>query len=83
SFTIPAKALSIKIGREGVLIVTQKCQASQVQVCQLKLTSFMNDKGPKTIEYCNGEDSSYSKVSYSLLRTKFDAFLIEQAEETV
>ncbi|WP_366545781.1 FAD-dependent oxidoreductase FixC, partial [Salmonella enterica] len=43
--------------------------------------AFMTDKGAMTIDYCNGEDASASQVSYSVLRSKFDAWLMEQAEE--
>ncbi len=42
----------------------------------------MTDNGAMTIDYCNGEDASASQVSYSVLRSKFDALgLMEQAEE--
>ena len=34
-----------------------------------------------TIDYCNGEEAASSQVSYSVLRSKFDAWLMEQAEE--
>lgn len=43
--------------------------------------AFMTDNGAMTIDYCNGEDASASQVSYSVLRSKFDAWLMEQAEE--
>ena len=43
--------------------------------------AFMTDKGAMTIDYCNGEDAKSSQVSYSVLRSKFDAWLMEQAEE--
>lgn len=35
--------------------------------------AFMTDNGAMTIDYCNGEDASASQVSYSVLRSKFDA----------
>ncbi len=41
----------------------------------------MTDKGAMTIDYCNGEEAASSQVSYSVLRSKFDAWLMEQAEE--
>ena len=43
--------------------------------------AFMTDKGAMTIDYCNGEEAASSQVSYSVLRSKFDAWLMEQAEE--
>lgn len=43
--------------------------------------AFMTDKGAMTMDYCNGEDAASSQVSYSVLRSKFDAWLMEQAEE--
>ncbi len=42
AITIPANALSITIGRDGVVSVTQQGQAAPVQVGQLNLTTFMN-----------------------------------------
>ncbi|EGH8524491.1 flagellar hook-basal body complex protein [Salmonella enterica] len=47
--TIPANALSITIGRDGVVSVTQQGQAAPVQVGQLNLTTFMNDTGLESI----------------------------------
>ena len=49
SITIPANALSITIGRDGVVSVTQQGQAAPVQVGQLNLTTFMNDTGLESI----------------------------------
>lgn len=34
-----------------------------------------------TMDYCNGDETSPSQRSYSVLRSKFDAWLMEQAEE--
>lgn len=34
-----------------------------------------------TMDYCNGDETSPSQRSYSVLRSKFDARLMEQAEE--
>ena len=34
-----------------------------------------------TLDYCNGDETSPSSVSYSVLRSKFDAWLMEQADE--
>lgn len=48
AITIPANALSITIGRDGVVSVTQQGQAAPVQVGQLNLT-FMNDTGLESI----------------------------------
>ncbi|STK81709.1 flagellar basal-body rod protein FlgG [Escherichia coli] len=41
--------LSITIGRDGVVSVTQQGQAAPVQVGQLNLTTFMNDTGLESI----------------------------------
>lgn len=41
----------------------------------------MTDKGAVTIDYCNGEEAASSQVSYSVLHSKSDAWLMEQAEE--
>lgn len=49
AITIPANALSITIGRDGVVSVTQQGQAAPVQVGQLNLTTFMNDTGLESI----------------------------------
>lgn len=48
AITIPANALSITIGRDGVVSVTQQGR-SPVQVGQLNLTTFMNDTGLESI----------------------------------
>lgn len=34
-----------------------------------------------TVDYLNGEESQPTQASYSVLRSKFDAWLMEQAEE--
>ncbi|UMQ04168.1 flagellar hook-basal body complex protein [Escherichia coli] len=49
AITIPANALSITIGRDGVVSVTQQGQAAPVRVGQLNLTTFMNDTGLESI----------------------------------
>ncbi len=49
AITIPANALRITIGRDGVVSVTQQGQAAPVQVGQLNLTTFMNDTGLESI----------------------------------
>ncbi|EIY2127332.1 flagellar basal-body rod protein FlgG [Escherichia coli] len=49
AITIPANALSITIGRDCVVSVTQQGQAAPVQVGQLNLTTFMNDTGLESI----------------------------------
>lgn len=43
--------------------------------------AFMTEKGAMAVDYVNGEDAAPSQVSYSVLRSKFDAWLMEQAEE--
>lgn len=48
AITIPANSLSITIGRDGIVSVTQQA-AAPVQVGQLNLTTFMNDTGLESI----------------------------------
>ncbi len=43
--------------------------------------SFMTEKGAMTVDYLNGEESQPTQASYSVLRSKFDAWLMAQAEE--
>lgn len=43
--------------------------------------AFMTEKSVMTMDYCNGDETSPSQRSYSVLRSKFDAWLMEQAEE--
>lgn len=43
--------------------------------------AFMTEKGAMTMDYLNGEEAVASQVSYSVLRSKFDAWLMAQAEE--
>ncbi|MBV8871607.1 MAG: FAD-dependent oxidoreductase [Metakosakonia sp.] len=43
--------------------------------------SFMTDKGAMTVDYLNGDHGEPEQASYSVLRSKFDAWLMEQAEE--
>ncbi|EIQ2264933.1 FAD-dependent monooxygenase [Escherichia coli] len=43
--------------------------------------AFMTEKSAMTMDYCNGDETSPSQRSYSVLRSKFDAWLMEQAEE--
>ncbi len=43
--------------------------------------AFMTEKSAMTMDYCNGDETSLSQRSYSVLRSKFDAWLMEQAEE--
>ncbi|QKJ86761.1 Flagellar basal-body rod protein FlgG [Paramixta manurensis] len=49
AITIPANALSITIGRDGVVSVTQQGQTQPVQVGQLTLTTFINDAGLESV----------------------------------
>lgn len=56
-------------------------QAPIERVITHEKLAFMTDKGAMTIDYCNGEEAALSQVSYSVLRSKFDAWLMEQAEE--
>ena len=41
----------------------------------------MTEKGAMTMDYLNADEASASQVSYSVLRSKFDAWLMAQAEE--
>ncbi|MFP1558105.1 hypothetical protein ACLB1T_16925 [Escherichia coli] len=43
--------------------------------------AFMTEKSAMTMDYCNGDETSPSQRSYSVLRSKFNAWLMEQAEE--
>ncbi|MEO3990084.1 FAD-dependent oxidoreductase FixC [Pseudocitrobacter cyperus] len=43
--------------------------------------AFMTEKGVMTMDYLNASEASASQVSYSVLRSKFDAWLMAQAEE--
>lgn len=45
AITIPANALSITVGRDGIVSVTQQGQAAPQQVGQLTLSTFINDSG--------------------------------------
>ncbi len=45
AITIPPNALSMTVGRDGVVSVTQQGQANPVQVGQLTLSTFINDAG--------------------------------------
>lgn len=43
--------------------------------------SFMTEKGAMTVDYLNGDESTPTQASYSVLRSKFDTWLMEQAED--
>lgn len=43
--------------------------------------AFMTEKGAMTMDYLNADEASALQVSYSVLRSKFDAWLMAQAEE--
>jgi flagellar basal-body rod protein FlgG len=45
AITIPANALSMTVGRDGIVSVTLQGQAAPQQVGQLTLTTFINDSG--------------------------------------
>ncbi|MCX2957612.1 MAG: flagellar basal-body rod protein FlgG, partial [Serratia symbiotica] len=49
AITIPANALSITVGRDGTVSVTQQGQTAAQQVGQLTLTSFVNDSGLESV----------------------------------
>lgn len=42
--------------------------------------SFMTEESAVTMDYCNGNEVPANAASYSVLRGKFDAWLMEQAE---
>ena len=43
--------------------------------------TFMTEKGAMAMDYLNAEEGVASQLSYSVLRAKFDPWLMEQAEE--
>lgn len=49
AITIPANALSITVGRDGIVSVTQQGQTAAQQVGQLTLTTFINDSGLESV----------------------------------
>ncbi|NIG98718.1 MAG: flagellar basal-body rod protein FlgG [Serratia symbiotica] len=49
AITIPANALSITVGRDGMVCVTQQGQTAAQQVGQLTLTNFVNDSGLESV----------------------------------
>lgn len=49
ALTIPANALSITVGRDGIVSVTQQGQPAAVQVGQLTLATFINDSGLESV----------------------------------
>ena len=49
AITIPANALSMTIGRDGTVSVTQQGQTQPVQVGQLTLSTFINDAGLESV----------------------------------
>lgn len=49
AIAIPPNALSITIGRDGTVSVTQQGQTTGQQVGQLELTTFVNDSGLESI----------------------------------
>ncbi len=49
AITIPANALSITVGQDGVVSVTQQGQTAPVQVGQLTLATFINNTGLESI----------------------------------
>ncbi len=49
AITIPANTLTITVGRDGVVSVTQQGQAQPQQVGQLNLTTFMNNTGLESV----------------------------------
>ena len=49
AITVPPNALSITIGRDGIVSVTQQGQTAAVQVGQMMLTTFINDSGLESV----------------------------------
>lgn len=50
AITIPANALSITVGHDVIVSVTQQGQIAAQQVGQLTLTSFVNDSGLESVD---------------------------------
>ena len=55
-------------------------QAPVERVIAREKLSFMTETRALTVDYQNGEEPKPGEVSYSVLRSKFDAWLMEQAE---
>lgn len=56
-------------------------QAPVERVITREKLTFMTEKGAMTVDYLNAEENLPSQVSYSVLRSKFDAWLMGLAEE--
>ncbi|EHG7580520.1 MULTISPECIES: FAD-dependent oxidoreductase FixC [Citrobacter] len=55
-------------------------QAPVERVITHEKLSFMTDRGAMTVDYLNAESASPAEVSYSVLRSRFDGWLMDQAE---
>lgn len=55
-------------------------QAPVERVITHEKLSFMTDRGAMTVDYLNTESASPAEVSYSVLRSRFDGWLMDQAE---
>ncbi|MEC5318477.1 flagellar basal-body rod protein FlgG [Brenneria populi subsp. brevivirga] len=49
AITIPANAIEMTIGRDGIVSVTQQGQTAATQIGQLTLTTFINDSGLESV----------------------------------
>lgn len=55
-------------------------QAPVERVITHEKLSFMTERGAMTVDYLNAESASPAEVSYSVLRSRFDGWLMDQAE---
>lgn len=55
-------------------------QAPVERIITHEKLSFMTDRGAMTVDYLNAESASPAEVSYSVLRSRFDGWLMDQAE---
>lgn len=55
-------------------------QAPVERIITHEKLSFMTDRGAMTVDYLNTESASPAEVSYSVLRSRFDGWLMDQAE---
>ncbi|MDX5630705.1 MULTISPECIES: flagellar basal-body rod protein FlgG [unclassified Brenneria] len=93
AITIPANAIEMTIGRDGIVSVTQQGQTAATQVGQLTLTTFINDSGLESMGenlYLETESSGAPNESNpglngaGLLRQKYvETSNVNVAEELV
>lgn len=56
-------------------------QAPVERIITRERMSFLTDTRAMTVEYQTGDDAAPGEVSWSVLRSRFDAWLMEQAED--